>query len=104
MQVFSVLVLAVASVSAFVAPPSMAAQSVASRSSAVSMAAKKKKEAEPFALGDFLSAGRPLELLSGANRKEDISKRFDITYDTRSRKATKQTGNPKSGKINPKDA
>jgi len=106
MQLFAILCLLVASVSAFVAPASLKSQS-AVRSSEVAMGPKPKKEAKKaFGLSEFLMSGRDgkLELLSGATRKEDIAKRFDITYDTRSRKATKSTGNTKSGTINPKDA
>ena len=96
----------VGSVSAFVAPVSLKSQS-ALRSSEVAMGPK-KKENKPFGLSEFLMSGRDgkLELLSGATRKEDIAKRFDITYDTRPRgKAAKgAASNPKSGSINPKDA
>merc|ERR1719310_1007674 len=96
--------LLVASAAAFTAPASLKSQS-ALRVSGVSMGPKKKAEGS-FGLTEFLMSGRDgkLELLSGATRKEDVAKRFDITYDTRPRKATKSTGNAKSGTINPKDA
>merc|ERR1711988_1046268 len=95
MQLFAMLCLLFASVSAFVAPVSLKSQS-ALRSSEVAMGPKEKK---PQGLAEWLMSGRKgeLELLSGATRKEDVAKRFDITYDTRPRKAAKSTGNPKSG-------
>eukprot|EP00325_Prymnesiales_sp_UTEX-LB-985_P033383 CAMPEP_0174721102 /NCGR_PEP_ID=MMETSP1094-20130205/35315_1 /TAXON_ID=156173 /ORGANISM="Chrysochromulina brevifilum, Strain UTEX LB 985" /LENGTH=109 /DNA_ID=CAMNT_0015921723 /DNA_START=31 /DNA_END=360 /DNA_ORIENTATION=+ len=99
------IALLVASASAFVAPASLKSQS-ALRSSDVAMGPKKKADSSPFGLSEFLMSGRDgkLELLSGATRKEDVAKRFDITYDTRSRTASKSSGNAKSGTINPKDA
>jgi len=106
MKLFALFCLLVASASAFVAPASLKSQS-ALRSTDVSMGPKKKEEAKKgFFLADFLMSGRDgkLELLNGAGRKEDVAKRFDITYDSRPRKATKSTGNAKSGTINPKDA
>ena len=73
------------------------------RTSSVSMMAKEKA---PQGLGEWLMQGRDRELLSGAVRKDNVQKRFDVSYDTRtkSKPGVKVKKVTKSGTIKKNDA